>query len=49
VTVPVSAGQHTVTLDAVKSGSTENWSYTSNNLSVMFVPQGQGEVTNAAG
>jgi hypothetical protein len=49
VTLPVSAGQHTVTLDAVQSGSTENWSYTSNNLSVMFVPQGQGEVINAAG
>lgn len=49
VTLPVSEGPHTVTLDAVRSGGTGDWSYTSNNLSVMFVPEGQGEVINTAG
>jgi hypothetical protein len=47
VTLPVGAGQHTVSLDAVRSGGSGNWSYTSNNLSVMFVPAERGSVTNA--
>ena len=38
VTLPVSAGQHTVSLDAVRSGGSGEWSYTSDNLGVMFVP-----------
>ena len=46
VTLPVSAGQHTVSLDAVRSGGSGNWSYTSNNLSVMFVPAERGVVTD---
>jgi hypothetical protein len=45
VTVPVSAGQHKVTLDAVRSGGSENWAYSSNNLSVMFVPGERAVVT----
>ena len=47
VTLPVSAGQHTVSLDAVRSGGSGDWSYTSNNLSVMFVPAERGAVTEA--
>ncbi|MDQ3591048.1 MAG: hypothetical protein M3392_12545 [Actinomycetota bacterium] len=46
VTLPVSAGQHTVSVDAVRSGSSGDWSYTSNNLSVMFVPGERGAVTD---
>ncbi len=46
VTLPVSAGQHTVSLDAVRSGGSGDWSYTSNNLSVMFVPGERGAVTD---
>ena len=46
VTLPVAAGQHTVALEAVRSGGSGNWSYTSNNLSVMFVPAGRGQVTD---
>ena len=46
VTLPVSAGQHTVSLDAVRSGGSGDWSYTSNNLSVMFVPAERGAVTD---
>jgi hypothetical protein len=38
VTLPVSAGQHTVSLDAVRSGGSGEWSYTSDNLGVMSVP-----------
>ena len=46
VTLPVRAGQHTVSLDAVRSGGSGDWSYTSNNLSVMFVPGERGAVTD---
>jgi hypothetical protein len=46
VTLPVSAGQHTVSLDAVRSGGSGDWSYTSNNLSVMFIPAERGAVTD---
>ena len=46
VTLPVSAGQHTMSVDAVRSGSSGDWSYTSNNLSVMFVPGERGAVTD---
>jgi hypothetical protein len=46
VTLTVSAGQHTVSLEAVRSGGSGNWSYTSNNLSVVFVPGERGVVTN---
>ena len=45
VTLPVSAGQHTVGLDAGRSGGSGNWSYTSNNLTVMFVPAGRAAMT----
>ena len=44
-TLPVSAGRHTVSLDAVRSGGSGDWSYTSNNLSVMFVPDDRTAVT----
>jgi hypothetical protein len=47
VTLPVDAGQHTVTLDAVRAGGSSNWSYTSNNLTVTFYPAGRGQVTDA--
>ena len=46
VTLPVSAGQHTVSLDAVRSGGSGNWSYTSNNLSLMFISAERGAVTD---
>ena len=46
VTLPVSAGKHTVSLDAVRSGGSGDWSYASNNLSVMFVPGERGAVTD---
>jgi hypothetical protein len=46
VTLPVSAGQHTVTLDASRPGGSGDWSYTSNNLSVMFVPAERGSVSD---
>ncbi len=45
----VRAGQHTVSLDAVRSGGSGVWSYTSNNLSVLFVPGDRGAVTEAGG
>jgi hypothetical protein len=41
--------QHTVSLDAVRSGGSGVWSYTSNNLSVLFVPGDRGAVTEAGG
>lgn len=44
--VTVSAGQHTVGLDAGRPGGSGDWAYTSNNLSVMFVPAGQAVVTD---
>ena len=46
VTLPVSAGQHTVGLDASRVGGSGDWAYTSNNLSVMFVPAGRAVVTD---
>ena len=46
VTLPAGAGQHTVSLDAVRSGGSGDWSYTSNNLSVMFIPAERGAVTD---
>lgn len=46
VTLPVNAGQHTVTLEAVRAGGTGDWSYTSNNLGVMFIPSERGKVTD---
>lgn len=47
VTLPVSAGQHTVGLDAGRAGGSGDWSYTSNNLTVMFVPAGRAAMTGA--
>lgn len=41
-----SAGQHPVVLDAVRSGGSESLADTSNDLSVMFVPAGRGQVTD---
>jgi hypothetical protein len=36
-----------VGLEAGRSGGSGNWSYTSNNLSVMFVPAGHAAMTDA--
>lgn len=45
-TVPVSAGEHTVTLHVGKSsGEAEGWYFDGNNLSVMFMPVGRGVLT----
>ena len=42
----MSAGQHAVSLDAVRSGGSGDWSYASNNLRVMFIPAERGAVTD---
>ena len=46
VTVPVSAGQHTVTSEVRRSIGDGKWLFNNNNLNVIFVPAGQGAVTD---
>ena len=45
VHVESAAAGHTVALDAGRSGGSGDWSYTSNSLTVMFVPAGRAEMT----
>jgi hypothetical protein len=44
-TVPVAAGAHTVTTTADRTSGTGSWTFNRNNLTVTFVPSGQGAVT----
>ncbi len=46
--LPVSAGEHTVTLNVEMTVGDAGWQYNRNNLAVMFVPAGRGVVTDTA-
>ena len=44
-TVPVSSGEHTITLEANRFVGTGSWIFNRNNLSVMFIPASRGGMT----
>jgi hypothetical protein len=48
VTVPVSAGQHSVTTEVLRATGSGSWYFNRNYLNVMFVPQGRGAVTDTS-